>query len=179
VTLVATLRKAQTKGAKLNIYSVVVPEAWDVTSTYEFVDAVGSVYFGKASSAWRPVLAFRLGGKKVWGTFPYFHSAFIGGKETVRGFDKGRFAGDASAYGGSDLRFLLFKPKILSVSHFGLFGFADAGRVWVDGDSPGDLHTGYGGGIWLSFIGLPNTTSIAIAKSDERTAFYLWWGFPL
>jgi hypothetical protein len=167
------------KGAKLNIYSVVVPEAWDVTSTYEFVDAVGSVYFGKASSAWRPVLAFRLGGKKVWGTFPYFHSAFIGGKETVRGFDKGRFAGDASAYGGSDLRFLLFKPKILSVSHFGLFGFADAGRVWVDGDSPGDLHTGYGGGIWLSFIGLPNTTSIAIAKSDERTAFYLWWGFPL
>lgn len=34
----------------------------------------------------------------------------------------------------------------------GVFGLAAAGRVFVDGDSPGGWHTGVGGGIWFAFV---------------------------
>jgi hypothetical protein len=34
-----------------------------------------------------------------------------------------------------------------------VLGFADAGRVYVDGDSPGGWHTAAGGGFW---VGSPN-----------------------
>ena len=48
----------------------------------------------------------------------------------------------------------------------------------VDGESPGDLHTGYGGGIWASFIGRPNTASLGFAfGGDDNLKIYIWWGF--
>jgi len=69
------------------------------------------------------------------------------------------------------------ETRSLLISHFGIFGFADGGRVYVDGDSPGELHFGYGGGIWTSFLGRPNTLSLALANSDEGVQFYAVWGF--
>jgi hypothetical protein len=89
----------------------------------------------------------------------------------------GRFAGDASVFAGGDLRFRLFHPGVLSISDFGLLGFADVGRVYVDGNSPGDWHAGYGGGIWFSVIGPQNTISLSLAKGDETTFFYFLYGF--
>lgn len=169
-----------TSGKTLNLKGTLYPELLDVTENYGFVDAVGSVYLGAEAAPLRPVLALRAGGRKIWGKFPFFHSAFLGGKDNLRGYDQQRFAGDASAFGGGDFRFRLFSPGILSITDLGLFGFGDAGRVWVselEDPSPGGWHTAFGGGIWLSFIGLPNTSSLAIAKSKERTTFYFWWGF--
>jgi hypothetical protein len=32
-----------------------------------------------------PTLAVRVGGKKVWGVFPFTESAFLGGSRTVHG----------------------------------------------------------------------------------------------
>jgi hypothetical protein len=165
------------KGQTLRIRGGVYPEILDVERSYGFADALGSIYVGTDSIGLRPVLALRLGGKKIWGDFPYFNSAFIGGRESLRGFDQGRFAGDASLYAGGDFRFRLLNPRMLSITDMGLFGFSDTGRVWLNGDSPGDWHWGYGGGLWLAFIGMPNTISLAIGKSPERTSIYIWYGF--
>jgi hypothetical protein len=166
-----------TKGTTLNIIGTYSPAIWDVTSHYGFVDAVGSAYISLPAPL-LPVLALRAGGKKVWGNFPYYDAAYLGAAESLRGYDRGRFAGDASAYAGTDLRFQLFQTKSLLLTNLGLFGFVDAGRVWVDGDSPGDLHTGYGVGIWASFIGRPNTASLCFAfGGDDDMKFYIWWGF--
>jgi hypothetical protein len=167
---------APTKGTTLRLSGGLVPELLDVRQTYGWLDAVGSIYFS-IPGPFEPVLAFRAGGKKIWGDFPYFESAFLGGVETLRGWDRERFAGDTSLYGGSELRLLLAETRSLLISHFGIFGFADGGRVYVDGDSPGELHYGYGGGIWTSFLGRPNTVSLALANSDESLQVYLVWGF--
>jgi hypothetical protein len=47
-----------------------------------------------------------------------------------------------------------------------VFGFADAGRVYMDGESPGGWHTGVGGGIWLGV--LRSSTSLSLTFSDSR-----------
>ena len=44
-----------------------------------------------------PTLSFRLGGKQIWGRYPYFDAAFIGSATTVRLGRENRYAGDASA----------------------------------------------------------------------------------
>ena len=40
-------------------------------------------------------------------------------------------------------------PTILP-TEIGLIGFTDAGRVYVDGESPGGWHTAAGGGAWIA-----------------------------
>jgi outer membrane translocation and assembly module TamA len=165
------------KGTTLEVFGAYVPAVWDAKSQYGFVDAVGSAYVS-APLPLQPVLALRAGGKKIWGDFPYFDAAFIGGSESLRGYDRDRFAGDVSAYGGADLRFGLLKPKFLLMSNFGLFGFVDAGRIWLDGESPGDWYTAYGGGLWASFIGRPTTGSLGVAfGGEDKVKIYVWWGF--
>jgi hypothetical protein len=62
---------------------------------------------------------------------------------------------------------------LLIIWNAGVFALADAGRVWVDGDSPGGWHTGIGGGIWLTALG--QTFSVAAAHGDGNR-FYLQKG---
>ena len=102
-----------------------------------------------------PALALRAGGKKVWGTFPFQESTFLGGpgfggvgtsSGHLRGFRKNRFAGDASLYANAELRFALAPFQFLIPGEFGVFLAADTGRVFFAGD-PDDAdkwHTGVG-----------------------------------
>jgi len=129
--------------------------------------------------ATEPTLAVRAGAKKVFGTFPYFEAAYLGGSSDLRGFAEQRFAGDASAFGNAELRFALFTMKFLVPTRVGVFGLADVGRVYFDGDPPDadTWHTAFGGGMWLSFIDRRNTLSVAIANGDDRTGVYIRSGF--
>ncbi|MDQ3243693.1 MAG: hypothetical protein M3Q09_08205, partial [Gemmatimonadota bacterium] len=52
----------------------------------------------------------------------------------------------------------------------GVFGLADVGRVWLDGESPGGWHSGFGGGVWLSSLG--QAFSVAFANG-EGNRFYI------
>ena len=47
-------------------------------------------------SGGNPTLAARVGGKHLWGTFPYYEAALLGGVENVRGLPEQRFAGRSS-----------------------------------------------------------------------------------
>ncbi len=125
----------------------------------------------------QPTLALRVGGKKVWGTFPFHEAAFIGGESTVRGFHEQRFAGDASLYGNAELRLFLSKFFVLLPGEFGVFGLGDVGRVYLDGETSDKWHRAFGGGIWFAYLNRRNTLSVAIADSDERTGVYVRAGF--
>src|SRR5256885_9657584 len=81
----------------------------------------------------RPTLAVRVAGKKVWGTYPFYEAAYVGGATTVRGFVEHRFAGDAAVYGNVELRLSVAKFFILPPRGLGGFGLGDAGRVTVSG----------------------------------------------
>jgi hypothetical protein len=116
----------------------------------------------------RAVLALRAGGEKVGGDVPIQYAALLGGSPTLRGHSWQRYAGDASAFGGAELRV----PVMRSV---GVLALADAGRVWYDGDSDGGWHTAAGAGAYLRAGA--QTLSVFYAQG-ERGIVYLRLGLP-
>ena len=127
------------------------PGMWDVATPYQAVDGWASAFF-TLPVAKKPVLALRAGGKKLWGPFPYFDAAFLGGSETFRTEERQRWAGDASAYGTTELRVPIAKFPFILPLDVGAIGFADAGRVYVNGQSPGGWHSAAGGGLWVGYL---------------------------
>ncbi|HWA16329.1 MAG TPA: hypothetical protein VG817_07845 [Gemmatimonadales bacterium] len=167
---------AALSGVSLEVGGSIHPDVWDVEET--FGDAYGELRtWLTPGGSFRPTLALRAGGRKVWGTFPYFESAFIGGPETVRLGRENRFAGDAAVYGGSELRIPLARLTFIVPSDFGILGLADIGRVFLDGESSDEWHGAVGGGMWLGFLSRTNAISVVIAKSEERSKLYVQAGF--
>ena len=56
----------------------------------------------------RHARAASVGGRKVFGEYPWFEAAFVGGSKSLRGYRKNRFAGDGSLYGSVEARLWLF-----------------------------------------------------------------------
>ncbi|MBI4503842.1 MAG: hypothetical protein HY700_22105 [Gemmatimonadetes bacterium] len=167
---------AATSGVHLAAEGNVYPAFWDVRSTFGEVHAEGATYF-TLKIPLQPTFAFRAGGKKVWGTYPFHEAAYVGGAGTLRGFPLQRFAGDASLFGSAELRLFLAKVFLLLPANFGIFGLGDIGRVYLRGESSDTWHRSVGGGIWLAFLGRGNTLSVALARSRERTGVYFGTGF--
>lgn len=136
---------------QVNLLGDAYPGIWDATKAYEFVDAWAATYFTFPFFT-KPVLALRGGGKKIWGPFPYFDAAFLGGSETIRTQERQTFAGDASVYGTAELRVPIAKFPFLVPIDLGALGFMDAGRVYVNGDSPGGWHSAAGAGLWAGYV---------------------------
>jgi hypothetical protein len=122
-----------------------------------------------------PHLALRLGGMRAVGDFPAFDAAYAGGRSTLRGFSSRRFAGDAAAFGSAELRVPIGNVRLLVPGELGVFAHADAGRAWLDGESPGGWHKGYGGGLW--FEAFQRSVSAAYS-TGEKGKLYLWFGMP-
>ncbi len=117
-----------------------------------------------------------MGGKRVWGRFPFQEAAYIGDASTVRLGRQNRYAGEASVYAGSELRLFLTRFYFLAPADFGVLGLADVGRVFLDGEESDRWHAAGGGGIWASFLDRSYMVSLSLAKSSERTALYLGIG---
>ncbi len=122
-------------------------------------------------------LAARARGEKIFGTFPYYEAAYLGGSRSLRGFLRERFGGDVSALGSAEARLYLFKYTFLFQTSFGILAGADMGRVWVDGNSPGDWHTSATGGIWFAPIFPTNVFSFSLASSPEGLRLTIGGGF--
>lgn len=167
---------AATRGLSLVLAGAVHPAWWDVAETFGELAGETRVFLSPPLPL-DPTLAIRAGGRKLWGAYPYFEAAFIGGPSTVRLGRENRFAGDASAYGSVELRLRLGRSFILMPADMGVFGLADMGRVWLEGESSNTWHEAVGGGIWFGFLSRANTLSLAVAASDDRTAVYLQAGF--
>ena len=151
-----------------------VPELWDAASAFGESHAIARAHL-RAPGDLGLELGMRLGGQRVWGGFPFHESAFVGGLRSLRGFNAFRYAGDASAYGGLELGVPLFDVELLVRGKLGVFGLLDAGRVWVDGESPGGWHTGAGGG--LSFRSLGRVVRVSVA-GGEGARLYFDFGLP-
>jgi hypothetical protein len=146
----------------------VYPKMMDVTST-----------FGKATLAFNgeiqlpvlptpPTLTFRTGGTKLWGDFPFFEAAAIGGDHTTTFIDAQRFAGDASLYASSQLLVPVGKFRAIIPVRAGIVGVAEAGRVYVDGSSPGGWHSTAGGGVWIGRLYGPQTLTFVETGGFKR-----------
>jgi Omp85 superfamily domain len=167
---------AATRGVLLQLQGKLYPPVWDVDSTFGELQGLATTYLSPRMPL-DPTLAFRIGGRKLWGAFPYFEAAFIGDASTVRLGRVNRFAGDAAVYGSAELRLALGRLQIVLPADVGVFGLADAGRVFLEAESSDEWHTALGGGLWLAFLNRAHTLSLAAASSEERTGIYVQAGF--
>lgn len=143
------------------------PGIWDVAKPYQSLDAWAATFFTIPLPN-KPVLALRAGGKKLWGDFPYFDAAFLGGSETFRTETRQRWAGDASLYGTTELRVPIAKFPLILPLDVGAIAFADAGRVYLNGESPGGWHTAAGGGLWVGFLDPGRSITILLTNRAEN-----------
>jgi hypothetical protein len=143
------------------------PGMWDVAKHYESVDGWAAAFF-TLPVAKKPVLAFRAGGKKLWGPFPYFDAAFLGGSETFRTEERQRYAGDASVYGTTELRVPIAKFPFILPLDVGALGFVDAGRVYLNGASPGGWHTAAGAGFWVGYLNPGTNVNVLFTNRKNR-----------
>jgi hypothetical protein len=159
------------RGWKFHAAIAGYPPVWDVKESFATASAVAIGYVPLPGEGVH--LAFRAGGETVSGDFPVQHAAFIGGGPTVRGYRWQRFAGQTSSYGSAEVRVPVGIVNAILRWNAGIFGLADAGRVWVDRASPGGWHTAVGGGVWFTALG--QDLSIAYARGEENR-FYLKQG---
>ncbi len=166
-----------TSGFRLRVDGRAFPALFDVREMFWKVEGEFDGY-AILPIPGSPIIAARLGAEKVQGDAPFHEAAYIGGGGTLRGFDRQRFAGDASVYASVELRARLGNATFFSFpTDFGVFALSDVGRVFVGGDSPGGWHKSVGGGIWLAPLQERFTTSVAVARSVEQTAIYINAGF--
>src|SRR3989441_1439102 len=164
-----------TRGVLLAVGGSAYPTLWDVTASFQETHGEAATYL-TAAVPMRPTVALRVGGKKVWGRFPFHEAAFVGGAGTVRGYNEHRFAGDAGMYANAELRLRLARVTLVLPGDLGAFGLADAGRVSVTGEASERWHAAVGGGVWFAPLSSANTVSVAVARRPERTAVYVRLG---
>ncbi|HWK89879.1 MAG TPA: BamA/TamA family outer membrane protein [Longimicrobium sp.] len=138
--------------------------------------AEGGAYLPVQGAA---TLAVRAGGERVWGAFPVQEAAFLGGQGSLRALPRGRLAGDASLWSSAELRAGLGRANLrVARGDAGALLLADAGRVFVDGESRGGWHTGYGGGVYFSALDHAYTATLLAARGDAGWRAYLRMGLP-
>jgi hypothetical protein len=151
----------------VNIAASVYPSVWDTESAYESVAGAGKAFLTFPFFT-RPILAMRAGAEKLFGDFPYFDAAFLGGSRSLRTEHRQRFAGDAMMNWTTELRVPVAKVPVVFPLDLGILGFVDAGRVYVDGKSPGGWHYGRGVGLWIGVVRSEMNVNIVRTNNPDR-----------
>jgi outer membrane protein assembly factor BamA len=90
------------------------------------------------------------------GSMPSYEKPFLGGGQTLRGYEPGRFLGDSAVWGSIELRVPLTSPR--SVARGGVHAFFDLGAVHDYGESIRSARFSQGAGIGtffrFTFIGI-------------------------
>jgi hypothetical protein len=161
-------------GVRVQASGFVVPKLWDVRSEYAGFDGSATAYAGGR----RGQLALRIGGRRLWGDYAWFDAAYIGGLNN-RGYNKNRFAGDASLYGNLSLQAWVATINNRAIPiRLGLVGFGDTGRVWLAGETSKTWHSSVGGSVLLQPVSVPLVLNALVAYSTEATRFYFGFGYP-
>jgi hypothetical protein len=159
-------------GILLDLTATYYPKAWDVESAFGSVSASVATYVTLPIPL-HPILAVRGAGKRVMGDFPYFEAAFIGGGGSVRSLEAQRYAGDASLAATTELRIPLASFSFILPLDVGVFGLAEAGRVYLDGESPNGWHGAFGGGFWIGVVDPTSALSFSFTNNQERTGIFI------
>ena len=164
-----------TSGFLATVRGSAFPGLWSDAS-FGGVDGLASAYLPLPLPL-ETTLAARVGGRIAMGNAPLQHAAFLGGRSSVRGLPTERYAGDASLFGGVELRSYLTRFNFISRGDLGVIALADAGRVFVEGESSNSWHPGFGGGLWASILDRTRTFSVVYAYGQEH-AVYFAMGMP-
>ena len=140
----------------------------DKTSSY--LNLHGSFSFF-TSLGRRLVFAHRTGGATNFGEYDIYFANTLGRSENLRGYWRYRFSGRTNFYQNSELRLRLSKR-----GNFGVLGFVDDGKVWIEDEDSKTLHVGYGGGFY--FVPFNNMgLNISYGRSSEVSMIMVKTGF--
>jgi hypothetical protein len=171
------------RGLAFNATGSFFPEAADVSGSFGEVHGQARVYLSTPGDRGL-TLSLKAGGQHVFGDYPFFESAFLGGRtpfnpleagggSAVRGLPPQRYAGDSTVFGSAEVYLTLTKAFVKIPGRLGLLGFYDVGRVFLDGESSSLWHDGAGGGVFFATPGRRNLVSFSVAWSEGYTAYYL------
>ena len=154
------------------------------TNSYQNLSSSLSGYFSFGGSL-RTTLAVRVGGEANFGDFEFYQTPRLGGLSTLRGYKRGRFAGDEMFYQNVELRIRLIEYRTpLFPGSLGITLLHDVGRVWTDSedltlidDSLEEWHRGYGGGIWIAPLGQAVISFDYALSNDDETSVFIRFGF--
>lgn len=165
-----------TRGLRLEGSAGAFPSGFDVVSAYQEGRAQVAGYVSPPGRE-RPVVALRVAGEKLWGTFPFGSAAFLGGPTSARALRFQRYAGEALVLGSAELRLPLWEIFFPIPLDIGVYGLADAGRVWASGERSDVWHTALGGGVFFGLVDRSEVVRVAVARGGDRTAFMAGLGF--
>jgi hypothetical protein len=133
--------------------------------------------YQKLNKAGTIIVADRIGGGITLGKSTFYQSLFIGGHENLLGYRQYRFAGENMLYNNFEVRMKIanFTGYIIPGS-FGLVGFYDVGRVWVDDEHSDVWHSGAGGGLFFAPAQLV-VINVVAGYSKEGWLPYVTMGF--
>jgi hypothetical protein len=131
-------------------------------------------YYGTARIGVPVTLVVKGGGAKVYGApnerIPFYKFPQLGQVQNLRGYVRNRFTGDAVAYLNTELRFALGQVQSTVIPFsYGVVGFYDMGKAYVDNRAPGGMKAGYGGGFYISPFIDRFALSVLYGQSDEET----------
>ena len=154
-------------GILLDVAGKYYPEFFSNQNAYEKISGEFRTYIPLVASRYSRVV-FRVGGEKIWGDYPFYEAAFLGGSNSLRGYDKQRFAGDASLYAGSELRLYMGTINLVVPVKYGPLFFGETGRVFLAGEDSNAWHTAAGGGLWFSLPDPRYTATIAYGRGFDN-----------
>jgi hemolysin activation/secretion protein len=101
--------------------------------------------------------------------YEYFQAISMGADQNLLGFRKNRYMGRSSLYGSLELKYKLFNIKsYVFPGPFGITGFYNVGRVWLEGESSKKWHNAYGGGFYfLPFNAFTITTFAGFSPGEK------------
>lgn len=160
------------KGVLFELDTEQFPLLLNSPTPFGSIEIEGSTYFS-GQSITHYTFAFRGYGKYLWGDYPFYKSAYVGGKNSLRGYSRNRFSGDAAVSAQAELRFILGTVTLFIPGEIGLNLFSDIGRVYLKNDSSKKWHSSQGGGLWFSILNRAFVLSLNTSYSKEEIRFYL------
>lgn len=117
-------------------------------------------------------LSLKGGVSHSYGAAPFYYQSFLGQTSHLRGYRKNRFSGNTATYFNSELRWHIGRIQTrVAPFYWGIFGFYDVGRTYLEGENSNTFHNAYGGGAYLIPYNMKSFNLVmTIARSEEEVA---------
>lgn len=162
-------------GYWMNFYGKIFPDVYDIPETFYLAGFDLRAYLTSESVSFA-TLALRTGGSKVFSQYPFYAGATVGGQNSLRGYNDGRFSGDAAIFGQAELRLFISHLNLILKSKVGINLFIESGRVFTVNDNSDKWHPSYGLGLWVAYLNSTLIGTTYIAFSPETTIFNIGFG---
>jgi hypothetical protein len=123
--------------------------------------------------------AFRGAAGKVWGKYPFYESLFLGGVNSLKGFNRERFAGESVILSQAELRVPVTVINILVPGVIGVSAFGGVGRVFLPDEESKKWHPSFGGSLWISYLNRLYNFELSVGRSYEGFTYSLGTAFFL